>query len=99
MMHEVILNTVPFSFRVTTNSTLVINNLLRVYGSANLNTAPTENDFAHYSVSLLLQRKVGRPWKQQARFKCDDLEPFLQISHAARSGPISALSDHHAVVH
>ncbi len=79
MMHEVILNTVPFSFRVTTNSTLVINNLQRVYGSANLNTAPTENDFAHYSVSLLLQRKVGRPWKQQARFKCDDLEPFLPM--------------------
>lgn len=78
-MRELIIRTFPFSFRVTTNSQHVIDNLVSVYGKANLEFSLTDNDFAHYSVALIVQRRVGRLWKPQARFTCDGLEPFLPM--------------------
>jgi HprK-related kinase A len=78
-MHEVILNTHPFSFRIHTNAPLVLNNLERIYGAERLNFSPNSNDFAHYNVSLVIERKLGRLWKPQAHFLCDEIEPFVPM--------------------
>jgi HprK-related kinase A len=78
MIREFLINLSPFTFLVSTDSPLVIQNLRLIYGEK-LQSA--ESTSADYHVKILKSGGLRAFFRPQARFFSDQHEPFKPLSH------------------
>lgn len=78
MLNSYFLDLHPFSFSVKTDLPLVIQNLKTIYGGR-LVTQELD-DFADYNLSIKKSGGLRTVFRPQARFFCDQQEPFKPLS-------------------
>lgn len=69
----------PFSFLIETDSPLIINNLETIYGSL---LQPAQEQISDYYLQLIKGKGARSIFRPQARFFCDQHEPFKPLKHA-----------------
>lgn len=68
----------PFTFEISTNIDVVIDNAKLIYGQA-FSSVVNENDYVDYRISICHTNGIRRYYKPQARFLCDNREPFKPL--------------------
>lgn len=74
----------PFHFQIQTDLPLVVDNLKAMYGHGLLEVINGHTHLAYIDYKLHITHTNGfrRFYKPQARFKCDQYEPFKPLNHS-----------------
>jgi len=74
------LSLAPFTFQIKTDIALVLENAKMIYGDK-FSKESKDNTYIDYYLSVMKSTGLRRFYKPQARFFCDNREPFKPLNH------------------